>query len=217
MILATTLVILLKKIETILDYFSRYGLVVLVAIIITLAAHTYFGTASLRKKRLRQSLKIAIAPLVIACLLLLFNIYPAIYQNLQSHLSVIQDLQIYVFGILFMAGIAYTLKHNEHVRIDIFYQRYSAKTKAIINIIGTALFLFPICFLILYASLDLVINSWPTEKYRIEGGLPFLYVLKSFIVIMPVLVLIQGIAELIKHTITILSDHHYPIPNTRDS
>ena len=56
-----------------------------------------------------------------------------------------QESVVYMHAFLFMLGAAYTLNKDEHVRVDIFYQRFSAKNKAWVDLIGTVFILFPVC------------------------------------------------------------------------
>jgi len=70
------------------------------------------------------------------------------------------ELQWYLFGLVFLLGAAYTLKHDDHVRVDVLYSRLSARGKAWIDLAGTLLFLFPFCGLVLYMSIPMVENSW---------------------------------------------------------
>ncbi len=114
------------------------------------------------------------------------------------YLIKISEMSKYFFGMMFMLGIAYTLHHDQHVRVDIFYRKMNLKQKAIVNFVGTVVFLFPVCLVLLIVNLDYVIFNW-NETSKDPGGLPFLYLLKTFLVIMPVLLLIQGLANLINH------------------
>ena len=70
------------------------------------------------------------------------------------------EIQWYLFDIVFFLGAAYTLKHNGHVRVDVFYKDLSLKQKALVDFIGTFIFLIPFCLVIIYYSWDNVINSW---------------------------------------------------------
>ena len=72
-----------------------------------------------------------------------------------------------------MLGLAYTLKHDGHVRVDIFYRGYSAKTKALVNFVGGVLFLLPLCGLLFFVSWDYVLASWAIRETSAENnGLP---------------------------------------------
>lgn len=113
------------------------------------------------------------------------------------------ELQWYLFSVLFLLGAAYTLKHDSHVRVDVFYGRLSARGKAWINLVGTLLFLFPFCVLMLVMSWSSVANSWAVwEMSPDPGGLPR-YPIKTIIPIAFVLLILQGVSMLI-HQIAIL-------------
>lgn len=113
--------------------------------------------------------------------------------------TALQESVTYLHGIVFMLGIAYTLKHDGHVRVDIFYRRYQPRTKAWINSLGGIIFLLPICIYILVISWDFVIQSWQIGEVSPEpGGIPAVFVLKSLIPLMAILLALQGIAETFK-------------------
>ena len=114
------------------------------------------------------------------------------------------ELQWYVFSLIFLLGAAYTLRHDEHVRVDILYSRLGVKGKAWINLLGTVLFLLPFCVLMLWVSWPAVMNSWAVlEGSPDPGGLPR-YPIKTVIPIGFLLVLIQGISMLLRNLVTIL-------------
>jgi TRAP-type mannitol/chloroaromatic compound transport system permease small subunit len=108
------------------------------------------------------------------------------------------ELQWYLFGMVFLLGAAYTLKHDDHVRVDVLYGRLSPKGQAWINLAGTLLFLFPFCGLMLYMSIPMVENSWAVlEQSPDPGGLPR-YPIRTIIPIAFVLVMAQGVSMTIK-------------------
>lgn len=108
------------------------------------------------------------------------------------------ELQWYLFSLLFLLGAAYTLKHNSHVRVDVFYGRLSPRGKAWVNALGTVFFLFPFCILMIIMSIPSVLNSWEVlEMSPDPGGLPR-YPIKTMIPIAFFLVILQGISMLIK-------------------
>lgn len=112
----------------------------------------------------------------------------------------VQEFIIYLHGTVFMLGIAYTLRHSGHVRVDILYQRLSRRGQTFVDLFGTIFFLFPVALFILWSSLDFVAFSWSLKETSAEpGGLPFVYILKTLIPIMAILLLIQGLAELLKN------------------
>ncbi|HBL11626.1 MAG TPA: C4-dicarboxylate ABC transporter substrate-binding protein [Cyanobacteria bacterium UBA11162] len=118
-------------------------------------------------------------------------------QNLSSNAFI--EGQWYLFDLVFLLGAAYTLRHDEHVRVDIFYKNWSAKWKALANLIGTLLFLIPFCLMVIYFSWETIINSWRIWEVSPDpGGLPR-YPIKSMIIIGFVLLIFQGISEAIKN------------------
>ncbi|HIG42159.1 MAG TPA: TRAP transporter small permease subunit [Gammaproteobacteria bacterium] len=121
----------------------------------------------------------------------------------------IQETVIYLHGIVFMLGIAYTLRQSGHVSVDIVYQRLSLKTRAVVNLFGTLVFLFPVAIFLIWTSLDYVSFSWSLKEGSPEpGGLPFVYLLKTLIPVMAILLLLQGIAELLRNLETLLQGKH---------
>jgi TRAP-type mannitol/chloroaromatic compound transport system permease small subunit len=108
-----------------------------------------------------------------------------------------QESVTYMHAFVFMLAGAYTLKHNEHVRVDIFYQSMSEKNKAKIDFFGTLFLLLPFASFIIWISFNYVTNSWKLlEGSREAGGLPFVYILKTLIPLMPVFLFLQGISLL---------------------
>ncbi len=116
-----------------------------------------------------------------------------------------QESVTYMHAIVFMLGAAYTLKHNAHVRVDILYQRCSRRTQAWIDCLGTLLLLLPVSIFIIYASWEYVSDSWAIEESsRNSGGLPGVYLLKSSMVIMAVLLMLQSIAMFLQNLLLAL-------------
>jgi len=116
----------------------------------------------------------------------------------------LQESVTYLHCLVFMMGLAFTLKHDGHVRVDVFYRGFSPKSKAPVNLLGGILFLVPVCLLIFFTSLDYVLASWAIKETSAENnGLPFVYLLKTLMLLMPVTLLLQGIAEIIKSGLVI--------------
>ncbi len=108
-----------------------------------------------------------------------------------------QESVLYLHGITFMLGAAYTLKADGHVRVDIFYQRFNAKNKAKVDLFGTLFLLFPVCITIFFISFDYVATSWRImEKSSEAGGLPIVYLNKSLLILLSLTLFLQGLAEL---------------------
>jgi TRAP-type mannitol/chloroaromatic compound transport system permease small subunit len=111
----------------------------------------------------------------------------------------LQESVTYLHCLVFMMGFAFTLKHDGHVRVDIFYRRFSPRFKAIVNLVGGLLFLIPFCLLIFFTSWDYVLASWVIRETSAENnGLPFIYLLKTLMLLMPATLVLQGIAEIIR-------------------
>ncbi len=107
---------------------------------------------------------------------------------------------MYLHAAIFMLGAAYTLQSDGHVRVDVFYRNYSAKKKAAVNFFGTLFLLMPVSIFIFVMSWDYVARSWQMqEASQAAGGLPFLFLLKSFILLFATSLILQGIAELLKN------------------
>lgn len=111
-----------------------------------------------------------------------------------------QESVLYMHGLVFLLGAAYTLKEGGHVRIDVFYQKYSVKTRALVDLFGTVFLLMPVCIFIFLMSWDYVSVSWRImEESSQPGGLPFVYISKSFLLIFSVTLILQGISEILKN------------------
>lgn len=116
-----------------------------------------------------------------------------------------QESIIYLHGLIFMLGAAYTLKHEGHVRVDIVYQRCTPAVKAWIDLLGTLFLLLPVVGFILWSSWDYVMDSWDIlEASRNSGGLPFVYLLKSCLLLMSGLLFLQGLALLMSKIVYLI-------------
>lgn len=105
-----------------------------------------------------------------------------------------------MFAIIFLLGSAYALQADKHVRVDVFYQRFSQKTQTIINLFGTLIFLIPWCYLVITTSYKFVNNSWYIKEGSPQpGGLPARYVIKGMIVLGFVLLALQGLSLVVKY------------------
>ncbi len=116
----------------------------------------------------------------------------------------LQELTTYLHATIFMLGISYTLKHDEHVRVDIFYRNFSEKRQALVNVIGGLMFIFPMSIFIGWSSWDYVLASWSIMETSTENnGLPFIYLLKTVMLIMPFLLAIQGLITVAKNLLAL--------------
>ncbi len=116
----------------------------------------------------------------------------------------LQELEWHLFALIFLLGSAYTLKHDEHVRVDIVYQSrfMSDKKRAWVNILGTLFFLFPFCILALTTSWPFVENAfYYNEGSPDPGGLPYRYLLKGSLLVAFGLLVLQGMANLLSNVL----------------
>ncbi len=112
----------------------------------------------------------------------------------------ILELEWHMFAIIFLLGSAYALQAEKHVRVDVFYQRFSKKVQTIINLIGTLIFLIPWCYLVITTSYKFFNNSWYIKEGSPQpGGLPARYIIKGMIVVGFILLALQGLSLLWKY------------------
>ena len=113
----------------------------------------------------------------------------------------VQESVTWMHAVVFMLGAAYTLRDEEHVRVDVFYRNMSPRRRAWVDLIGVAIFLLPLCVFLAWNSLDFVAQSWRIrEMSRESGGLPYPFVpmLKSVLLLMPLAVAMQGLSLFLK-------------------
>lgn len=122
----------------------------------------------------------------------------------------LQESVTYMHALVLMVAAAYTLQKDGHVRVDIFYRRYSPLQKAWTNALGTLLLLLPFCAFTLAISWQYVANAWAIREVSVDaGGLPAVFLLKSLILVNAALLALQGLAELARNLITLtFADNH---------
>lgn len=99
---------------------------------------------------------------------------------------------------VFMLAAPLLLRLDQHVRVDVLYSRFKPRGKAIVDFFGTIFLLFPLCGFILFYSWNYVAASWAQREESAQtGGLPALYLVKSLIILMVVLLILQGISMLV--------------------
>lgn len=126
----------------------------------------------------------------------------------------LQESVTYLHATVFMLGAAYTLKHDAHVRVDIIYQKLTPRGRAWVDLLGTLLLLFPVCLFMLYSSLDYVASSWAIQEgSREAGGLDGVYLLKTAMPVMAILLLLQGCSMLLRNILLIAGQ---PPPQGQD-
>ena len=130
-------------------------------------------------------------------------VYDALMRYLfQSGSIALQELEWHLFDVVIMLGIAYTLQRASHVRVDIFYDRFSDRTRHIVNIIGALFFILPFSLLIVYVGFDFVLISFEQmEASSDPGGLPYRFIVKSLMPLAFVLLIVQTLSELYKEIV----------------
>ena len=108
------------------------------------------------------------------------------------------EIQWYMFGAMFLLGAGYALKHEEHVRVDIFFSKMSPKTQAWVDVIGGILFLMPMAVIIAWLAIPMVRNSYAIHEMSSDAGGLLRWPVKIMIPIGFALLALQGLAEIVK-------------------
>ena len=119
-----------------------------------------------------------------------------------------QESIIYMHSIVFMLGVAFTLKQNGHVRVDIFYERMGPRIRAWVDLLGAVFLLIPFCLFIIMISWNYISLSWSLlEGSRDAGGLPAVFLLKTTIPVMAMLLMLQGVAQGLRSILLLTGQH----------
>ncbi|MEE8236765.1 MAG: TRAP transporter small permease subunit [Gammaproteobacteria bacterium] len=160
-----------------------------------------------------------IAWLTIMMVLVTFTIVVLRYAFSLGWISM-QESVTWMRAAVFMLGAAYTLKRDEHVRVDIFYRSMSVRGQAVVDLLGTLIFLLPMAVFLAVSSWDYVSTSWVIrEASREVGGLPYPFVpiLKSLMPATAGMLILQGIANLLGAILILMGrtpsnpDHKLPV------
>ncbi|MEH0154822.1 TRAP transporter small permease subunit [Limibacter armeniacum] len=121
--------------------------------------------------------------------------------------AALPELEWHVFSLIFLLGAGYTLQKDRHVRVDVFYARFSQKAKAWVNLLGSILLLLPFCLLVMDASIPYIkmaylINEGSTDP----GGLPARFLIKGSIFVGFFLLLLQGVSLFCSSLLCILDE-----------
>ena len=135
----------------------------------------------------------------ILALLVILVVFDATSRYLFSEGSTaLQELEWHFFDVVILLSIAYTLRNNSHVRVDIFYEKFSPKTKALINIFSFIFFVLPLSFLIIYIGINFVEMSYLQHEASSDpGGLKYRWIVKSLMPLAFILLALQAFKELV--------------------
>jgi len=107
----------------------------------------------------------------------------------------LQESVTYLHALIFMTAAAWAFQTDDHVRVDIFYRDRSELYQHTVNLVGTVLFLVPFSVFLLFIGWDYVAFSWANHEGSGEaGGLPLVWLLKSLILVLPALLLLQSLS-----------------------
>lgn len=133
-------------------------------------------------------------------LLSLLVAYDALMRYLFSAGSIaLQEIEWHLFDMIFLLGLTYALKHDKHVRVDIFFENYSTQKKAIVQILSMLLLVIPFSVLFLIDALDMTLQSYIQQEVSADpGGLTHRWMIKAVLVLAFVLLIIQAVSEILK-------------------
>lgn len=115
------------------------------------------------------------------------------------------ELEWHFFALIFLLSAGYSLKEDKHVRVDVFYNRFSPRAKAWVNLIGSIIFLVPFCLVVIYTAFDFSLRSYfLNEGSPNPGGLPARYLVKGAIVLGMFFLFLQSISLILSCLMTIM-------------
>ncbi len=108
----------------------------------------------------------------------------------------VMELEWHIFTLLFVLSAAYTFRHDKHVRVDVWYHRFSPRDQALVNLLGNLILLLPWLGLLIYTSTLFAVDAWTLrERSPDPGGLPARYLIKGAIPLGLTLLFLQAIAD----------------------
>ncbi len=143
-------------------------------------------------------------------LLLLVNVvYDVVMRYVFNDVSIaFQEMEWHLFSAVFLLGVPYAIKAGGHVRVDVFYERLSIKAQAILDLLGTFVFLFPFCLLVAWFGIDFAKESYALgETSGDPGGLPYRWIIKAMIPLSFFFMAIAGVG-LVLHSLNKLFNPH---------
>ena len=107
----------------------------------------------------------------------------------------ILELEWHIFSVIFLIGASYTLLHDKHVRVDLFYEKMSPTKRRWVDLAGIVFFLLPWCVVVMHTSLDYTLNSFSFRETSSQpNGLPARYLIKGVILIAFSLLFLQALS-----------------------
>lgn len=134
-------------------------------------------------------------------LLLLVNVfYDVVMRYVFNDVSIgMQELEWHLYSAVFLLGIAYALTHDAHVRVDLVYERLPPRRRALVDLVGTVLLVWPFCALVAYYGVGFAAEAWELgERSGDPGGLPYRWVVKSLVPLAFGLVLVASLGFLLR-------------------
>ncbi len=123
----------------------------------------------------------------------------------------LQESRLYLNALIFLGAAGYTLMRDAHVRVDIFFNELARRDRALVDILGTLLFLLPFLALLWWAAVPYVADSWAIREGSTEtGGIPFVYGLKSLILMFAATMTLEALALLLSRALRVLDDDTRP-------
>ena len=148
--------------------------------------------------------RIGSAIIWLALVMILFGAYNALarwatrFAGTSLSSNALNELQWYLFSVIFLLGAAWGLRHDVHVRVDVVYSRLTERGRAWIDLLGTVFFLLPFCIMMLWVSWPAVARSWRIREVSPDpGGLPR-WPIKALLLVSFGLLLLQGLALLVR-------------------
>lgn len=127
------------------------------------------------------------------------------------------ELTTYFFAISFLMASGYAFKNENHVRVDLFYAKWSDKRKAWVNLLGGILFLLPWCIVSIIVCFEYAMTSFTRGEVSDQpSGLPAVYILKFILLFGFVLLIIQGVSSMLRAIAVINGTLHYTEPEEKE-
>lgn len=117
----------------------------------------------------------------------------------KSGLVVLEELQWHLYAVCIMIGISYTLTHDGHIRLDLFYEKFTPTRKNLVDFLGILFLLLPMAAVLFWHSLGFVTDSWRVAERSVAPmGLPYRWIIKSFIPISALLIMVAAVSRMLQ-------------------